>query len=91
MKCENESCLKDESNEEELKIVKPNITFFGESMPDEFLTNYTKDFMECDLLLVMGSSLKVGPFNALPSLVNSECPRVIIFAISFLFYLQLNE
>eukprot|EP00833_Pecoramyces_ruminatium_P005945 jgi/Orpsp1_1/1179977/evm.model.c7180000071668.1 len=42
-------------------ILKPNIIFFGEKLPDEFGKNFQKDREKCDLLIVMGSSLKVSP------------------------------
>jgi len=42
-------------------ILKPNIIFFGEKLPDEFGKYFQKDRDMCDLLIVMGSSLKVSP------------------------------
>lgn len=39
-------------------ILKPNIIFFGEKLPDEFGKYFQKDREKCDLLIVMGSSLK---------------------------------
>lgn len=32
----------------------------------------------CDLLIVMGTSLKVSPFKAIPNMVNKKCVRVIV-------------
>ena len=32
----------------------------------------------CDLLIVLGTSLKVAPVSGLPSCVGWECPRVLI-------------
>jgi NAD-dependent SIR2 family protein deacetylase len=40
-------------------VVKPDITFFGESLPERFFTSADRDFPMCDLLIVMGTSLKV--------------------------------
>ncbi|KAG0376681.1 NAD-dependent protein deacetylase sirtuin-2 [Mortierella sp. AD032] len=59
-------------------LVKPNITFFGESLPRRFLTQVDKDFKECDLLIVLGTSLKVEPFNKLIAQVSPKCPRLLI-------------
>lgn len=42
-------------------IVKPDITFFGEKLPDEFDECFAQDKNKVDLLIVMGSSLKVSP------------------------------
>lgn len=87
MSCESKECVeaakkRDEKKEDDLdsepnlSIIKPDIVFFGESMPEEFLSNIRPDFAQCDLLIVMGSSLKVAPFNHLPSLAEADCPRV---------------
>ena len=54
LRCENKNeCLDDESIGEELKIVKPDITFFGEELPRQFLDNYMNDLRSCDLLIIM--------------------------------------
>lgn len=42
-------------------ILKPSITFFGEKLPEEFDTAFAEDRDKVDLLIVMGSSLKVSP------------------------------
>ncbi|KAF9180899.1 NAD-dependent protein deacetylase sirtuin-2 [Haplosporangium sp. Z 767] len=36
------------------------------------------DFKKCDLLIVLGTSLQVEPFNRLISRVPAKCPRVLI-------------
>ncbi|KAG0289632.1 NAD-dependent protein deacetylase sirtuin-2 [Linnemannia gamsii] len=59
-------------------LVKPSITFFGESLPRRFSTQIEKDFQECDLLIVLGTSLKVEPFNKLIAQVSPKCPRLLI-------------
>ena len=41
-------------------IYKPNIVFFGEGLPDAFHDAIENDCVECDLLVVIGSSLKVS-------------------------------
>lgn len=46
-------------------IVKPDIVFFGENLPDKFHNCMVADFPKCDLLIVMGSSLVVQPFASL--------------------------
>ena len=45
--------------------VKPGIVFFGESLPHRFFSLAERDFQECDLLLVLGTSLVVQPFASL--------------------------
>lgn len=55
----------DPSNES--AILKPDIVFFGESLPEEFHKDIQMDKDECDLLIVIGSSLKVQPVALIPS------------------------
>ncbi|KAJ9084577.1 NAD-dependent protein deacetylase sirtuin-2 [Entomophthora muscae] len=59
-------------------ILKPDITFFGENLPSRFYTLMEKDFPTCDLLLVMGTSLKVAPFSTLVDLVKKDVPTFLI-------------
>jgi len=47
-------------------VLKPDIVFFGEDLPDEFHDNLDRDKHECDLLLVIGSSLRVRPVSSIP-------------------------
>jgi len=58
-------------------IMKPDITFFGENLPTRFYIQKEKDFNECDLLLVMGTSLKVAPFSTLVNFVKPEVSTVL--------------
>lgn len=39
--------------------MKPNIIFFGENLDDKFHNQVSKDYTKVDLLVVIGSSLKV--------------------------------
>lgn len=38
--------------------VKPNVVFFGEDLPEKYFQHET-DFPKADLLIIMGTSLKV--------------------------------
>jgi NAD+-dependent protein deacetylase sirtuin 2 len=58
--------------------VKPNITFFGEQLPARFKRLSLADFLKCDMLLVIGTSLSVQPFASLVNRVRPEVPRVLI-------------
>ncbi|KAL3872734.1 hypothetical protein ACJMK2_035938 [Sinanodonta woodiana] len=59
-------------------IVKPDIVFFGEALPEKFFKCVTQDFDKCDLLIILGTSLLVQPFASLTSRVPLTCPRVYI-------------
>jgi NAD-dependent SIR2 family protein deacetylase len=43
-------------------LVKPDIVFFGEPLPQKFNWMSTADMASCDLLIVIGTSLAVQPF-----------------------------
>ncbi|KAJ3040803.1 3-phosphoinositide dependent protein kinase-1 [Rhizophlyctis rosea] len=59
-------------------LVKPDIVFFGESLPERFHTLLRNDFRVCDLLIVIGTSLQVMPFAALINHVQEHVPRLLI-------------
>lgn len=59
-------------------LVKPSIVFFGESLPSRFSWHLGADFRQCDLLIVMGTSLKVQPFASLINQPGAACPRFLI-------------
>ena len=44
-------------------LVKPDIVFFGEDLPQRFHTLQLPDFAKCDLLIIMGTSLEVGMYG----------------------------
>jgi NAD-dependent deacetylase sirtuin 2 len=76
--CESKQCLENKSKPYKLKVVKPDIVFFGEQMPEVFIGSYKSDMNECDCLIVMGTSLAVHPFGSLIDYVSPECPRLLI-------------
>ncbi|OTB07404.1 hypothetical protein M426DRAFT_250881 [Hypoxylon sp. CI-4A] len=57
-------------------LVKPDIVFFGEQLPERFYRNI--DIAQtADLVLVMGTSLLVHPFAGLPRQAGEGVPRVL--------------
>jgi NAD+-dependent protein deacetylase SIR2 len=58
-------------------LVKPDIVFFGEALPEAFFHNRELP-AEADLCIVMGTSLTVQPFAGLPSFCRDETPRLLI-------------
>lgn len=59
-------------------LVKPDIIFFGESLPSRFFSCMQSDFQKVDLLLIMGTSLQVQPFASLISKAPLSTPRLLI-------------
>ncbi len=55
-------------------LVKPNIVFFGEQLPEAFFLNRTLP-AAADLCIVMGTSLSVHPFAGLPTVCADGVPR----------------
>lgn len=58
--------------------VKPDIVFFGESLPEKFFTSWEDDQDDIDLAIVAGTSLAVFPFASLPAEVGKKSQRVLI-------------
>ncbi|NQT60288.1 MAG: NAD-dependent deacetylase [Bacteroidetes bacterium] len=61
------------------KPVKPNITFFGEALPEDVFSQAQDDILSSDLLLVLGTSLTVYPAASLPeTAVKNGCRIVVV-------------
>ncbi|KAF4082860.1 hypothetical protein AMELA_G00133210 [Ameiurus melas] len=58
-------------------VIKPDIVFFGEELPQHFFL-YLTDFPMADLLIVMGTSLEVEPFASLSGAVRRSVSRLLI-------------
>ena len=59
-------------------IYKPDITFYGESLPQKAFMEAVAAFQSCDLALILGTSLAVYPAASLPSLRPQGTPVVVI-------------
>lgn len=60
-------------------IMKPDITFFGEALPNDFfdrLKDVDKD--KVDLVIVMGTSMKVAPVSEIPNFLPRDVPQIYI-------------
>lgn len=66
--CEDQACR---------GLVKPDITFFGESLPQRFHMN-THVPSQADLMIIIGTSLSVHPFASLPDMALEGTPRVLL-------------
>lgn len=58
-------------------LVKPDIVFFGEQLPESFYSNHSVP-AEADLVIIIGTSLSVQPFASLPQLATDDVPRVLL-------------
>jgi NAD-dependent deacetylase sirtuin 2 len=59
-------------------VIKPDVVMFGEDLPQKFFQSTKHDFPSADLLIVMGTSLAVTPFNTLIDKVPESTPRLLI-------------
>lgn len=60
-------------------IMKPDITFFGEALPDEFSRRLVdRDRYQTDLVVVIGTSLKVAPVSELVPFLHPHIPQIYI-------------
>lgn len=58
-------------------LLKPDITFFGEALPQRVVELSKKDFKRCDLLIVAGTSLQVQPVAGFVQRVPRSTPRLL--------------
>ena len=59
-------------------LVKPDIVFFGEQLPQHFFERSALDLPSADLLIVVGTSLQVFPFAGLVDHTTHDTPRVLV-------------
>ncbi|KAF7928261.1 uncharacterized protein EAE98_002276 [Botrytis deweyae] len=60
-------------------IMKPDITFFGENLPDAFTDRLSKhDRDQVDLVITIGTSLKVAPVSEVVPYLPSHVPQIQI-------------
>lgn len=58
--------------------MKPSIVLFRSSLPKEFFENVPKDIQDVDLLIVMGTSLRVAPASGLVQQVPKSAMRLLV-------------
>ena len=58
--------------------MKPGITFYGENLPKRFFECLKTDEVKADLVLIIGTSMKVHPVCLVPDQVEPHVPRVLI-------------
>ncbi len=59
-------------------VFKPDITFYGENLPEKPYISSLNAMRQADLVLVLGTSLVVYPAAGLPSYRRPDAPLVII-------------
>ncbi|CCH45439.1 NAD-dependent histone deacetylase SIR2 [Wickerhamomyces ciferrii] len=59
-------------------VMKPDITFFGEDLPSKFHNSIKQDVLNCDLLICIGTSLKVAPVSEIVNMIPGDVPQILI-------------
>ncbi|CAF0791782.1 unnamed protein product [Brachionus calyciflorus] len=59
-------------------VVKPDIVFFGDKLPDNFYSHHENDFLTADCIIVMGTSLEVEPFANIILGSHFNAPRLLM-------------
>lgn len=63
-------------------ILKPDVIFFGEALPEETLREAMRHADRCDLLIVVGSSLVVYPAAGIPFAAEQAGAKLVIVNLS---------
>lgn len=53
-------------------LIKPDVVFFGESIPEAALYAANSRAVNCDLMLIIGTSAEVAPANILPEVAKNN-------------------
>lgn len=61
-----------------LYVLKPNIVFFGEQLPAAFSQAIELDSRTADMLLVLGSSLRVRPVSGVLGMLPHYVPQIYV-------------
>jgi NAD-dependent SIR2 family protein deacetylase len=59
-------------------ILKPNVTFFGQVLPDNVSRCLESDRKKVDALIVIGTSLSVAPISKVIGYLPANIPRILI-------------
>ncbi len=59
------------------KILKPDVVFFGEPIPEKAIKDALRATVTCDLFMLVGTSATVAPANQLPEMALNRGVRVI--------------
>ena len=59
-------------------VLKPDIVFFEEALPRDVFDRAKRAAIECDLMLVVGSSLEVMPVGYLPIIAVETGARLVV-------------
>ena len=59
------------------RILKPDVVFFGEPIPEKAVNDAVRAAVTCDLFMLVGTSATVAPANQLPELALNRGVKLI--------------
>ncbi|BFZ58442.1 NAD-dependent histone deacetylase sir2 [Savitreella phatthalungensis] len=68
----------DDDTDLDVGVMKPDIVFFGEQLPEDFRSAVLADAKTCDLCLCVGTSLRVAPVADVPLVLPADVPQALI-------------
>ncbi|EKX46698.1 hypothetical protein GUITHDRAFT_40776, partial [Guillardia theta CCMP2712] len=77
-KLSEESCASAASMSPSFGVLKPDIVFFGEALPNHFFSSLREDLRLVDLVVVIGTSLRVAPVSEILGEVEASVPAILI-------------
>jgi NAD-dependent deacetylase len=63
---------------EEGSQLRPHIVWFGELLDDDIMNESINHIRQCDICVVVGSSMQVSPANSIPYYLPSESKLIVI-------------
>lgn len=59
-------------------LLKPDVVFYGEKLPDVYFSNIASDCKNADLVLVLGTSLSARPVSEIMFMIPKQTKKVCI-------------
>lgn len=58
--------------------LRPNVVWFGEELNNRMVKEVNCHLKDCDVLVVVGTSLEVSPANEMVRLIDDDCKLIVI-------------
>ncbi|KAK8814172.1 hypothetical protein WA158_008034 [Blastocystis sp. Blastoise] len=71
-------CVKHCNTNNCIGYVKPDIVFYGEGVKQDYLGKWQQDMENCDLVIIIGTSLEVEPISTLVNSIPLNTLRLLI-------------
>ncbi len=72
-------------------IIRPDVVFFGESIPTIAITKSNELIKQCDLIIIAGTSGEVAPANTIPRTIKKNGGKVIEINLGPTYYYDITD